>query len=331
MREATSTYEDASVVGAHLTARASSLSEKLNERVRQGVLAFPLTAFSEDGERLDLVGFRRHIRRHIDSGAAALFVACGTGEYSALSEAEYADVVAVAVDEARRELPVLSGIGYGWSQARSFARIADDAGIDGLLVLPHYLVSAPQSGTVENLQRIAQSTECPLIVYQRGLVRLDSETLAAIAEIPTVVGLKDGHGDLATLHHMKLTMPPEFLFFNGALTAEVQHKLYSSIGVPAYSSAFHSCAPEISRAFYDASRTGNHALVDKMLRDIYYPFIELRDEVPGYAVSLIKAAARLRGENVGPVRAPLVDPNADHLRQLEKIIRHGLALVGAEF
>jgi 5-dehydro-4-deoxyglucarate dehydratase len=64
------------------------------------------------------------------------------------------------------------------------------------------------------------------------------------------------------------------------------------------------------------------------LRD-YVPLAELRERVPGYAVSLVKAAARLRGLPVGPVRAPLTDPGATDLCDLEKVLDRGLSLVGA--
>lgn len=332
--EATSTYEDSApsrLPAGERPVRARELATRLREHVGTGVLAFPLTAFGRDGERLNLESFRRHVRRHIDHGAAALFVACGTGEFSALNETEYAELVSVAVDEARQQLPVLSGIGYGWAQARRFARIADDAGVDGVLVLPHYLVGAPQEGLVAHFSKIAESTELPVIVYQRGLVRLERNTLAAIAEISTVIGLKDGLGDLGALQEMTLTMPSDFLFFNGAPTAELQHRLYASIGVNAYSSAFHSCVPEVSRTFFHACRNADEQLADTLLREVYFPFARLRDEVPGYAVSLIKAAARLRGDDLGPVRAPLRDPGPRDLHRLEAIMRHGLAVVGADF
>jgi dihydrodipicolinate synthase/N-acetylneuraminate lyase len=68
--------------------------------------------------------------------------------------------------------------------------------------------------------------------------------------------------------------------------------------------------------------------VTKLLREFYVPLVELRDRVPGYAVSLVKAAARLRGFPVGPVRAPLTDPGPIDLVDLEKVLDHGLSLVG---
>lgn len=97
----------------------------------------------------------------------------------------------------------------------------------------------------------------------------------------------------------------------------------------AYSSAVHAFAPEIANAFFAALRDGDDGTADKLLRAFYVPFVELRDRAPGYAVSLVKAAARLRGRPVGPVRAPLTDPSAADLADLRTLLAAGLDLVGA--
>lgn len=313
-----------------ITERAARVGARLRERIDAGVLAFPLTPFSAEGSSVDLPAFRVHLRRHIAAGAGALFVCCGTGEFSAVDEDEYAQLIETAVEEAAGQTPILAGVGYGWAQAVRFAAIAEKAGADAALLLPHYLVKAPQSGLVRQVEIIAQRTELPFILYQRGLVKYTVESLRVLAALPNVIGLKDGHSDHVQLQRMKLTADPDFLFFNGALTAEMQARPYMSIGIPAYSSAVHSFAPEIASAFFIAQRTGDSDTVDLLLREFYSPFVELRDRQAGYAVALIKAGARMRGERVGPVRAPLVDPVGKDLEDLEAIVRKGLALVGAE-
>ncbi|WP_254396064.1 5-dehydro-4-deoxyglucarate dehydratase [Streptomyces sp. AC512_CC834] len=292
------------------------------------VLSFPLTTFREDGS-LDADAYRTYVAERLAAGPGALFPACGTGEFFSLDEDEYRQVVTIAVEETAGRVPVVAGTGYGWAQALRFARIAEEAGADALLVMPHYLTAAPQEGLVAQLERIAAGTRLPLIAYQRGEVAYTAESVRHLARIPGVIGLKDGHGDLDLLQRMLLTAPDGFLFFNGAATAEVQARAYAAVGVPAYSSATHAFAPEIAHAFLAALRAGDHGTVDKLLRDFYVPFVELRDRVPGYGVSLVKAAARLRGFPVGPVRAPLTDPTAADLAALKTLLTAGLDLVGA--
>jgi 5-dehydro-4-deoxyglucarate dehydratase len=292
-----------------------------------GVLSFPLTAFRDDGT-LDPDGFRAHVAGRLAAAPGAVFPACGTGEFFSLDEDEYRQVVTITVEEAAGRVPVVAGIGYGWAQAVRFARIAEDAGADALLVLPHYLVAAPQDGLVAQLEQIAARTPLPLIAYQRGQVAFTADSLRRVAALPNVIGLKDGHSDLDRLQRLTLAAPEDFLFFNGASTAEIQARAYATVGVPAYSSAVHAFAPEIAGAFFTALREGDHGTVDKLLRDFYVPFVELRDRVPGYAVSLVKAAARLRGHRVGPVRAPLTDPSPADLSALTAVLTAGLDLVG---
>ncbi|MFF9085354.1 5-dehydro-4-deoxyglucarate dehydratase [Streptomyces sp. NPDC014991] len=302
----------------------------------RGVLSFPLTAFHHDGT-LDPDGFRAHVADQLAAGPGALFPACGTGEFFSLDEDEYRTVVTVAVEEAARgegapagdRVPVVAGTGYGWAQAARFARIAEEAGADALLVLPHYLVDAPQDGLVAQLEQLAARTRLPLIAYQRGQVAYGVDALRRIARVPNVIGLKDGHSDLDRLQRLTLAAPDGFLFFNGAATAEIQARAYAAVGVPAYSSAVHAFAPEIAGAFRTALREEDHATVDALLRAFYVPFVELRDRAPGYAVSLVKAAARLRGRRVGPVRAPLTDPAPADLAALKALLAAGLDLVGA--
>uniref|UniRef100_A0AAU1M528 Probable 5-dehydro-4-deoxyglucarate dehydratase n=1 Tax=Streptomyces sp. NBC_00148 TaxID=2903626 RepID=A0AAU1M528_9ACTN len=293
-----------------------------------GVLSFPLTSFHQDGS-FDPDGFRGYVAERLAAAPGAVFPACGTGEFFSLDEDEYRQVVSITVEEAAGRLPVVAGTGYGWAQAARFARIAEEAGADALLVLPHYLTGAPQDGLVAQLQHIAARTRLPLIAYQRGQVAYTADSLRRIARIPGVIGVKDGHSDLDRLQRLTLAAPDGFLFFNGAATAEIQARAYATVGVSAYSSAVHAFAPEIANAFFTALRDGDAGAVDTLLRDFYVPLVELRDRVPGYAVSLVKAAARLRGLPVGPVRAPLTDPSADDLAELTTLLTTGLDLVGA--
>ncbi|MCF0079011.1 5-dehydro-4-deoxyglucarate dehydratase [Streptomyces lomondensis] len=305
-----------------------AVAHRLRDGMAGGVLSFPLTSFRDDGT-LDPDGFRAYVADRLAAAPGAVFPACGTGEFFSLDEDEYRQVVTIAVEEAAGRVPVVAGTGYGWAQAARFARIAEDAGADALLVLPHYLVAAPQDGLVAQLEQLAARTPLPLIAYQRGQVAFTAESLKRIAALPNVIGLKDGHSDLDRLQRLTLAAPEGFLFFNGAATAEIQARAYAAVGVPAYSSAVHAFAPEIADAFFTALRDGDDGTVDKLLRGFYVPLVELRDRVPGYAVSLVKAAARLRGHRVGPVRAPLTDPSPADLAALRGLLTAGLDLVGA--
>src|SRR5207237_10740384 len=90
----------------------------------------------------------------------------------------------------------------------------------------------------------------------------------------------------------------DFQFLNGLPTAEVSATAYAAIGVRTYSSAVHCFAPTVAQAFYRALHAGDTETTQALLRGFYLPLVALRDETPGFAVSLVKAAARLRGAKV---------------------------------
>ncbi len=315
--------EKSDAIGPH-----AAVIERLRAGMANGVLSFPLTPFGINGE-LDIPAFRAHLRKQLAAHPGAIFPLCGTGEYFSLSESEYGELIRVAVEEAAGQVPVVAGAGYGWAQASRFTAAAQRAGADAILLLPPYLISSAQEGAVENVKQVAARTELPLIVYQRNQVKFSIAAVQALADIPGVIGLKDGHSDLDQLQRIKLAAPDHWLFFNGAATAEMQVRQYSSIGITAYSSAVHSFAPEIATAFFRAQRAGDDGTVETLLREFYIPLVELRDRGTGYAVSLVKAAATLRGDQVGPVRAPLTTPTAAHLRELGALLDSGLALAAS--
>lgn len=294
-----------------------------------GVLFFPVTPFDADGALAEDV-LAEHVKRGVAAGAGGVFVACGTGEFHALELAEAERAVTVAVEATAGRVPVFAGTGGPVPTARRFAEAAKRAGADGLLLLPPYLVTNPPKGLVRYVTEVAGATDLPLIVYQRNNAVFTPETAVEVACLPTVVGFKDGLGDIDLLQRIVLSVRGNvgkpFQFFNGLPTAELTVPAYRGIGVDLYSSAVFAFAPEISLGFYQAVTTGDDALVTRYLTEFYKPLVELRDRVPGYAVSLVKAAVRATGLEVGGVRPPLLDPTPEHLAELEKIVAAGRGL-----
>ncbi|MFH9828450.1 5-dehydro-4-deoxyglucarate dehydratase [Streptomyces bobili] len=304
------------------------LAERL--RVPSGPLFFPVTAYGPDGS-LDLDTFRAHIRRGIDAGAAAVFACCGTGEFHALTPEEFETCVAAAVEETAGRVPVVAGAGYGTALAVRYARLAHAAGADGLLAMPPYLVIAGQEGLLRHYREVAAATPLPVIVYQRDNAAFTPETVVGLARTDGIIGLKDGLGDLDLMQRIvsavRTEVPGDFLYFNGLPTAEQTQLAYGAIGVTLYSSAVFCFAPEIALAFHRALATGDESTAHRLLDGFYRPFVELRAQGRGYAVSLVKAGVRLRGLDVGEVRPPLHEPGEDHVKQLAQLIERGYALL----
>ncbi|WP_405474470.1 5-dehydro-4-deoxyglucarate dehydratase [Streptomyces canus] len=298
--------------------------------IPSGPLFFPVTAYGADGS-VDLDTYRAHVRQGVAAGAAAVFACCGTGEFHALTPEEFEACVRAAVEETAGRVPVVAGAGYGTALAVRYARLAEEAGADGLLAMPPYLVVAGQEGLLRHYREVAAATALPVIVYQRDNAVFTPETVVELARTEGIIGLKDGLGDLDLMQRIvsavRTEVPGDFLYFNGLPTAEQTQLAYHAIGVPLYSSAVFCFAPEIALAFHRALVDGDRATAERLLDGFYRPFVELRARGRGYAVSLVKAGVRMRGLDVGEVRPPLHEPGEDHVKQLAEIIERGYALL----
>ncbi|MEV7994017.1 dihydrodipicolinate synthase family protein, partial [Streptomyces sp. NPDC086077] len=188
-----------------------------------------------------------------------------------------------------------------------------------------------QEGLLRHYRELASATALPVVVYQRDNAVFSPETVVDLARTDGIIGLKDGLGDLDLMQRIvsavRTEVPGDFLYFNGLPTAEQTQLAYRAVGVPLYSSAVFCFAPEIALAFHAALASGDDDTVHRLLDGFYRPFVELRAQGRGYAVSLVKAGVRLRGLDVGEVRPPLHEPGEDHVKQLAQVIERGYALL----
>jgi len=312
-----------------------------------GLLFFPITPYQSDGE-VDVTELAAHVLRGVDAGAGGVFVACGTGEFSALEPDEYAEVARAAVAAAGGRVPVFAGAGGPVRTARRFTDLAKGAGADGVLLLPPYLTEAAGAGLVDYV-RAATREDLPVIVYNRANARFDEASAVAVARLPQVIGFKDGAGDLDLMIRIVRAVrddavrdgtgldgtgrdredQPPFFFFNGMPTAEVTQRAYRAIGVPLYSSAAFAFAPQVALAYYNALEHGDEATLDALERAFYHPLARLRAKGTGYAVSLIKAGVELAGYPAGGVRPPLTAVTREHREELARILAAGLGALPA--
>lgn len=196
-----------------------------------------------------------------------------------------------------------------------------------------YLVVPDQEGLLRHYTALAAGTALDVIVYQRDNAVFTPSTVVELAKVRNIIGLKDGYGDLDLMQRIISAVRTElpgggFLYFNGLPTAELTGLAYRGLGVTLYSSAVFAFSPEIALAFHRALTTGDDAVVDRLIDGFYRPLVNLRNQGRGYAVSLVKAAVRLRGLDVGKVRPPLSEPSAAHVKELAELIESGLALLG---
>jgi len=270
-----------------------------------GLLSFPITDFDSAGD-FSAAGYARRLEWLAPYGASALFAAGGTGEYFSLEPGEYSAVVRTAVDTCRGKVPIIAGAGGPTRVAIAAAREAERLGAAGILLLPHYLTEAPADGVAAHVEQVCRAVRIGVIVYNRGVCRLQPRQLERLAAAcPNLVGFKDGLGDIELMVSIRRRLGDRLCYLGGLPTAEVYAAAYRAMGVPVYSSAVFNFVPRTAIEFHRALVAGDEATVNRLLDGFFLPLIEIRNACAGYAVSIVKAGARIVGRDGGPVRPPL--------------------------
>ena len=293
--------------------------EDLRDLIRSGLLSFPVTPFDCEGA-FNPNAFAAHLEWLSPHKIAGLIVAGGTGELFSLAPAEVIDVVKTA-RVVQPTKPVIAGCGYGTRMACDMAQQIEAAGGDGILLLPHYLINAPQDGIAAHIRAVCNSTQMGVIIYNRGHSVVSAETLEQLVDkCPNLIGFKDGTGDIDTVKRITVRLGARLAYIGGMPTHELFAQAFRGAGVDTYSSAVFNFVPETALAFYAAFSNGDDATCNALLRDFYYPFSRIRDRKAGYAVSAIKAGVALRGFHTGLVRTPLTDLTEEERRMLKTVI-----------
>lgn len=293
---------------------------ELKKTMSAGLLSFPITDFDAAGDFCAATYVKR-LEWLMPYGATVLFAAGGTGEFFSLTAQDYSAVIRTAVTTCRDGVPIIAGAGGPTRQAIAFAQEAERLGAQGVLLLPHYLTEAGQEGLAAHVEAVCRSVKLGVIIYNRGACRLQADTLVKLAErCPNLIGFKDGIGEIELMVTIRRKLGDRFAYLGGLPTAEVYAAAYKALGVPVYSSAVFNFIPKTAMEFYHAVATDDHATMGRLLDTFFLPYLEIRNRKPGYAVSIIKAGARIIGRDAGPVRPPLVDLSAEESARLAALI-----------
>lgn len=294
--------------------------QELKSILSSGLLSFPVTDFDAAGD-FHQAGYVRRLEWLAPYGASALFAAGGTGEFFSLAPDEYSAVIKTAVDTCEKSVPILAGVGGPTRVAIQMAQEAERLGAKGLLLLPHYLTEASQEGVAAHVEQVCKAVKIGVVIYNRNVCRLNANLLEQLAErCPNLIGYKDGLGDIELMVSIRRRLGERLTYLGGLPTAEVYAAAYKALGVPVYSSAVFNFIPKTAMAFYKAIATDDQATVGKLIDDFFLPYLDIRNRRAGYAVSIVKAGAKIVGYDAGPVRAPLTDLLPEEYEALAKLI-----------
>jgi len=284
-----------------------------------GVFGFPVTPFHSDLS-LDLDGLARNVDEMAAFPFCAIVAAGGTGEMYSMSPEEIEQVVATSVKATKGRMPVVAGTGFNATLGVDIARRAAKAGASCILALPPYYVSAPEDGLFAYYEAIGKATDLPLMVYSRDWAAFTPDMLARLADrVPTLVGWKDGQGDVRKYQRIMERNGDRLAWFGGLGDDCVPG--YFAIGVQAYTSSISNVAPKLSLALAEAGMKGDFPRLNELMKRYVNPLYALRERSKGYEVSVMKDAMEMLGMPAGPVRPPLMNTRDADKKDLAALMK----------
>ena len=272
------------------------------------VLTAVVTPFDADGA-VDHDRFRDLANHLVDNGSDGLVVAGTTGESPTLSDDERLDLFRVAVDAIGARATVVAGTGtYSTAHSVHLTREAHEIGVDGFLVVTPYYNKPPVRGIVEHFKAIAAESDKPIIVYNipaRVVLNLEPDTIAELAEIPSVRAVKQAHDDMEQAS--RILAETDLDLYAG--DDNILHPFLELGGVGGVCVHTHVVGPQVKQ-MVRAFREGD-AETAKRIDDEIQASYELLKVAPNPIA--IKAALNLLGHQVGGLRLPLVEASDDEV------------------
>lgn len=279
-----------------------------------------ITPFKED-DKLDEKGLIENINYQLDQGIDTLLVLGTTGESPTLSNEEQKRVIEIAVREAKAKAAIWVGTGaYSTQVAIEKTKQAKDLGAEAALIVTPYYNKPTQEGIYRHFEAISLKVEMPIVVYNipgRCGVNIEVETLARIAQLPQVIGVKEASGNLNQVSHIIHTIVQKkanFAVFSGddSLTLPMM-----ALGAQGIISVVSNLVPSQVKAQVEAFIKGQINEAKKWhykLLPLYEAAFFETNPIP------IKAAMQLCGMPSGSCRLPLCEMKAQNLESLRQVL-----------
>ena len=267
--------------------------------------------------KLDESALRRMVNWQLDNGTHGLVPVGTTGESPTLSEKEHKRVVEIVVEENNGRVPVIAGAGSNNPvEALAYARHAKELGADAVLCVAGYYNRPNQDGLYAHFEYIAQGVDIPMIIYNippRAIVDIEPKTMAKLAALKNVVGVKDATGDISRISLERLALGNDFSYLSGDDLASVA---YNAVGGNGCISVTANVAPSRCSAMQTACLKGDFKKA-KRIHDELTPLHAAMFNEPSPAG--VKYAASLLGLCNEESRLPVMP-----LSQESKVILNGL-------
>src|SRR6266851_1532414 len=264
----------------------------------------PVATPMRDNEDLDLPRLKWFLDHLIAKGVHGVFVLSTNSEFYALDEREKQEVIATTVAHVNKRVPVFAGTGAeSTRETIRLTKMAEREGADGVSIITPYFVSPTQQEVYDHYRRVAEATKLPLLLYNNpstcGGLKIDLETVAKLAQIPNIAGVKDSSGDLQNTVEYIRVVPERFAVMMGRDTLIFPALMMGACGaVPATG----NIAPQLLVEIYEKFRKGD--LEGSKAAQCRLNPIRLGLTL-GTPPGGVKAALALLGMSLGPSRAPI--------------------------
>lgn len=283
-----------------------------------GIIPALITPLTKN-EKLNEKALRKLLNFVIDNGVHAVFVAGTTGEFYGLTHEEKRELMEITVDEVKGRVPVYAGTGaITTKECIEITKIATECKVDAASVLTPMFISPNQKELYNHYKAIAESTSLPILLYNnhpKTGVTINAATVAKLADIDNIVGVKDSTGDMTlTGEYIRLTRGKNFSVLMGRDTLIHSGLCYGASGSIA---ACANIAPKICANIYDKYVEGDI----KGSLEAQYAIAPLRVAFTlGSFPTVIKEALELLGINAGPCMQPIGHMTVEEKEQLIKIL-----------
>lgn len=273
---------------------------------------------------VDAKAFQAFCAWQIAEGTHGLVPVGTTGESPTLSHAEHKRVVELCVEVAKGKVPVMAGCGSNSTEeAIDFSRHAAKAGADALLHVCPYYNRPSQEGLYRHYAAIAAAVDIPIFIYNipgRSAVDMSVETMARLARIPNIVGVKDAAANVGRATEQRLACGEDFIQLSGDDGIALGFAAHGSVGCISVTS---NVAPRLCAEFQNALLAGDYvkarALNDRLTPLHKAMFVESSPAPVKYAASLL-------GKSTDEVRLPLA-PASDAARAIVREAMVGVGLI----
>ena len=280
----------------------------------------PVATPMQANEDLDLPRLRWFLDHLITSGVHGVFVLGTNSEFYALDDYEKQQVIATTVEHVRGRVPVYAGTGAETTrEAVRLTKMAQKEGVQGVSVITTYFVLPNQQEIYDHYRRIAENTSLPVVLYNNpatcGGLKIDVETVARLAEIPNILGVKDSSGDLQNTIEYIRVVPERFSVMMGRDTLIFHAMLAGARGaVPATGNIAPRLLVEIYETFVRGDQAGSMA-AQKKLSPVRMSL------TLGTAPGGVKAALQMLGMSIGPSRSPVGPLSPDKMQKMKAALQ----------